>query len=58
MKSTRRLDYPNYLSQDDECVTTMMMIPPGEIMGQVHMADRCDKAPAAATKGIDAWNYY
>ncbi len=39
--------------QDDECVTAMNSIPPGEIMGRVHIADQYDKAPA--TKGIDAW---
>jgi hypothetical protein len=31
----------------------MNSIPPGEIMGRVHIADQSDKAPA--TKGIDAW---
>jgi hypothetical protein len=28
-------------------------MPPGEIMGRVHIADRSDKA--SSTKGIDAW---
>jgi len=31
----------------------MKSIPPGEIMGHIHIADRSDKAPA--TKGSDAW---
>jgi hypothetical protein len=51
LKSTERSEY--FLFQDDECVTAMNSIPPGEIMGRVHIADRSDKAPA--TKGIDAW---
>ena len=51
LKSTGRSKY--FLFQDDECVTAMNSIPPGEIMGLVHIADRSDKAPA--TKGIDAW---
>ncbi len=34
----------------------MNSIPPGEIMGRVHIADLSDKAPA--TKGIDAWKGY
>jgi hypothetical protein len=51
LKSTGRSEY--FLSQDDECVTAMNSIPPGEVMGRVHIADRSDKAPA--TKGIDAW---
>ncbi len=51
LKSTGRSEY--FLSQDDECVTAMNSIPPGEIMDRLHMADRPDKAPA--TKGIDAW---
>jgi hypothetical protein len=37
-------------SHFDECVKVMMKIPPGEIMNQVHIADRSDKAPG--TKGI------
>ncbi len=45
-----------FLFQDDECVMTMNSIPPGEIMGLVHIADRSEKAPA--TKGIDAWKGY
>ena len=51
LKSTGRSEY--FLFQDDECVTAMNSIPPGEVMGRVHIADRSDKAPA--TKGIDAW---
>ncbi len=51
MKSTGRSEY--FLFQDDECVTTINSIPPGEIKGRVHIADRSDKAPA--TKGIEAW---
>jgi hypothetical protein len=51
LKSTGRSEY--FLFQDDECVTAMNSIPPGEIMGLVHIADRSDKAPA--TKGIYAW---
>ncbi len=51
LKSTGRSEY--FLFQDDECVTAMTSIPPVEIMGWVHIADRSDKAPA--TKGIDAW---
>ena len=39
------------LSQDDECVTAMNSIPPGEIMCRVHIADQSDNAPA--TEGID-----
>ena len=50
LKSTGRSEF---FFQDDECVTAMDIIPPGEIMGLVHIADRSDKAPA--TKGIDAW---
>ena len=56
LKSIGRLDYPKFISQDDECVTVMMTIPPGKIMGQVHcIADQSDKAHA--TKGTDhgAW---
>ena len=34
----------------------MMTIPPGEIMGQVHIADRSDEAHAM--KGADAWKCY
>ncbi len=34
-------------------MTATNSIPPGEIMGLVHIADRSDKAPAM--KGIDAW---
>jgi hypothetical protein len=51
LKSTGRSKY--ILFQDDVCVAAMNSIPPGEIMGRVHNADRSDKAPA--TKGIDAW---
>jgi len=51
LKPTGRSEH--FLSQDDECVTAMNSIPPGEVMGRVHIADRSDKAPA--TKGIDAW---
>jgi hypothetical protein len=46
-------DQNSFLFQDDECVTALKSIPPGEIMGWVHIADRSHKAPA--TKGIDAW---
>ncbi len=49
LKSTTRSEC--FLFQDDECMTAMKSIPPGEIMGRVHIADRSDKAPA--TKGID-----
>jgi hypothetical protein len=45
-----------FFFQDDKCVTAMNSIPPGEIMGRVHIADRSDKPPA--TKGIDAWKGY
>ncbi len=51
LTSLGRSEY--FLFQDDECVSAMNSIPPGEIMGQVHIADRSDKAPA--TKGIDVW---
>ena len=51
LKSTGRSEY--FLFQDDECVMAMKCIPPGEIMGRVHIADLSDKAPA--TKGIEAW---
>ena len=54
LKSTGRSEY--ILSQDDECVTAMNSIPPGEIMGRVHIADQSDKAPA--TTGIEAWKYF
>ena len=54
LKPTGRSEY--FLSQDDECVTAMNSIPPGEVMGRVHIADRSDKAPGA--KGIEAWKYY
>ena len=37
-------------------VTTVNSMPPGEIMGRFHIADRSDKAPA--TKGFDAWKGY
>ena len=50
LKSTGRPEY--FLFQDDECVTAMKSLPPGEIMGRVYIADRSDNAPA--TKGIDA----
>jgi hypothetical protein len=50
------LDNPNFMSQNDECVIAKMTIPPGEIMGLVHIADQSDIAQAI--KGIDAWNYY
>ena len=39
-----------------ECVAAMNSIPPGEVMGQVHMADGSDKTQA--TKRIDAWKGY
>ncbi len=35
----------------------MNSVPPGEIMGQVHIADQSDKK-APETKGIDAWKGY
>jgi hypothetical protein len=54
LKSTGRPE--SFLFQDNECVTAMKSIPPGEIMGWVHIADRSDKAPAM--KGIDAWKGY
>ena len=54
LTSTGRSEY--FLSQDDECVTAMNSILPGEIMGLVHIADRSDKA--SATKEIDAWKAY
>ena len=54
LTSTGRSDY--FLSQDDECVTAIKSIPPGEVMCLVHNADQSDKAPA--TKGIDAWKYF
>ena len=54
LKPTGRPEYTG--SQDDECVTAMNSIPPGEIMCRVHIADQSDKAPA--TKGIEAWKYY
>ncbi len=58
MKSIGILDYPNYLSQEDDldCVKAMMTIPPDEIMGRVHIADPSDRAHEM--KGIDACNYY
>ncbi len=37
LKSTGRSKYS--FSEDDELVKAMMTIPPGEIMGQVHIAD-------------------
>ncbi len=40
LKSTRRSEY--FLFQDDACVTAMNSIPPGVIMGLVHIADRSD----------------
>ncbi len=51
LESTGRSEY--FLSQEDECVTAMNSIPPGEIMGWVHIADQSDKAQAM--KEIDAW---
>ena len=48
LKPTGRPEYSG--SQDDECVTTMNSIPPGEIMCRVHIAEQSDKAPA--TKGM------
>ena len=54
LKPTGRPEYSG--SQDDECVTAMNSIPPGEIMCQVHIADQSDKA--LATKRIEAWKYY
>ena len=56
LKLTRTGRSEYILSQDDECVTAMNSIPPGEIMCQVHLADQSDKAPA--TKGIEPWKYY
>ena len=50
LKSTARQDY--FLSQDDECMKAIMVIPHGEGMGSVHTADQSDKA--LVTKGIDA----
>ncbi len=41
LKSTGRPEY--FLFQDDECVTAMNSIPPGEIMGRVHIADSLTK---------------
>ena len=38
------------------CLTAMKSTPPREIMCQVHIADRSDKAPA--TKGIEGWKYH
>ena len=58
LKSIGRLDYPNFISQDDECVTAMMMIPPGGIMGQVRIADQSDKAHATKVTDHDACKYY
>ncbi len=37
LKSTGRSEY--FLFQHDECVMAMNSIPPGEIMGLVHIAD-------------------
>ncbi len=54
LKSIERSEH--FLFQDDECVTAMNSMPPGEIMGRVHIADQSDKAPA--TKGVDAWKGY
>ncbi len=54
LKLTKGSEY--FLSQFDECVKAMMKIPPGEIMGWIHIADQSDKA--LATKGIEAWKYY
>ncbi len=54
LKSTGRSEYFRF--QDYECVMAMNSIPPGEIMGRDHIADRSDKAPA--TKGIDTWKDY
>jgi hypothetical protein len=53
LKSTGRSEY--FLFQDDECVMAMISVPPGEIMGRVHIADQSDKAPAL--KVIDAWTW-
>ena len=58
LKSIGRLDYPNFTSQDDECVTAMMTIPPGESMGQVHIADQSDKAHEMKGTDHDAGKYY
>ena len=54
LKSTGRS--VNILPQDDECVTAMNSIPPGEIMCQVHIANQSDKVQA--TKGIEGWKYF
>jgi hypothetical protein len=54
LNPTGRPEYSS--SQDDECVTAMKSIRPGEIMCRVHIADQSEKAPAA--KGIEAWKYY
>jgi hypothetical protein len=58
LKSLGKLDNPNCISQNDECVTAMMTIPPDEIMpvGQVYIANQSNEAQA--TKRIDAWKYY
>ena len=47
LKPTGRPEYSG--SQDDECVTAMNSIPPGEIMCRVHIADQSDK--------IEAWEF-
>ena len=54
LKSTGRSEY--ILSQDDECMTALNSIPPGEIMGRVQIAGQSNKAPA--TTGIEAWKYF
>ena len=54
LKPTGRPEYTG--SQDNECVTAMNSIPPGEIMGRVHIADQSDKA--SPTTGIEAWKYF
>ena len=54
LKPTGRPEYSG--TQNDECVTAMNSIPPGEIMCRVHIADQSDKAPA--TKWIEAWKCY
>jgi hypothetical protein len=54
LKPTGRSEY--ILFQDDECVTAMNSIPPGEIMCREHIADQSDNAPA--TKGIEARKYF
>ena len=49
---------PNFIAQDDACVTAMMTIPPGEIMGQDHIVDQSEKAHTTKGTDHDAWKYY